>query len=198
MLCIILQYIDVFILSFSLVSGLLTLTIAFTNMYEDLQCFLCHECRKVAQESLESAVRKLGGVEQLDAVWAEAEKIVKQALKPSPLQSKSQTSASAAPANQKPAAPAAAASASSGAAATAKPSAASAAAAAASKYNPYKTQLCKEYMETKKCKHGEYCLYAHGEKELKVGFSPKQSSCLCFFFLAIQRDNVVLLYLSIS
>ena len=149
---------------------------------------------------MESAVRKLGGVEQLDAVWAEAEKIVKQALKPLPLQSKSQTSASAAPANQKPAAPAAAASASSGAAATAKPSAASAAAAAAaSKYNPYKTQLCKEYMETKKCKHGEYCLYAHGEKELKVGFSQKRSNCLCFFFfLAIQRDNVVLLYLSIS
>ena len=143
------------------------------NMYEELQWFLWHDCRKVAQESLESAVRKLGGVEQLDAVWAEAEKIVKQALKPSPLQSKSQTSASAAPANQKPAAPAAAASASSGAAATAKPSAASAAAAAASKYNPYKTQLCKEYMETKKCKHGEYCLYAHGEKELKVGFFSK-------------------------
>ena len=134
--------------------------------------FLWHDCRKVAQESLESAVRKLGGVEQLDAVWAEAEKIVKQALKPSPLQSKSQTSASAAPANQKPAAPAAAASASSGTTATAKPSAASAA-AAASKYNPYKTQLCKEYMETKKCKHGEYCLYAHGEKELKVGFFSK-------------------------
>ena len=188
-----------FLLRFSFATGLFTLTIEFAHMYVELQWFLWHDCRKVAQESLESAVRKLGGVEQLDAVWAEAEKIVKQALKPSPLQSKSQTSASAAPANQKPAAPAAAASASSGAAATAKPSAASAAAAAASKYNPYKTQLCKEYMETKKCKHGEYCLYAHGEKELKVGFSPKQSSCLCFFFIFCDTTRqccvVILIYI---
>ena len=44
----------------------------------------------------------------------------------------------------------------------------SSATAGTQKFNPYKTSLCREYMETKKCRHGEYCLFAHGEKELKV------------------------------
>lgn len=121
-------------------------------------------CRKIAQEALESAARKLGGVEQLDAVWAEAERIVKQPIRP--LQPRAQTSsqpaATAAAAVQKtttliaPQNPP-----------VTKPSAA-VAAAAAPKHNPYKTSLCAEYTKTKKCKHGEYCLYAHGERELKV------------------------------
>ena len=44
----------------------------------------------------------------------------------------------------------------------------STATAGTQKFNPYKTSLCREYMDTKKCRRGEYCLFAHGEKELKV------------------------------
>ena len=38
----------------------------------------------------------------------------------------------------------------------------------------YKTRMCRNYMETGKCKYGRVCQFAHGMKELR-----KYSSCVC-------------------
>ena len=35
------------------------------------------------------------------------------------------------------------------------------------KNNLYKTQLCRNYMSTGKCKYGRVCQFAHGRKELE-------------------------------
>ena len=35
------------------------------------------------------------------------------------------------------------------------------------KSNLYKTQLCRNYMSTGKCKYGRVCQFAHGRKELE-------------------------------
>ena len=42
------------------------------------------------------------------------------------------------------------------------------------KSDMYKTKLCRNYMETGKCKYGRVCQFAHGRKELR-----KYSSCVC-------------------
>ena len=42
------------------------------------------------------------------------------------------------------------------------------------KSNLYKTQLCRNYMSTGKCKYGRVCQFAHGKKELE-----KYSSSVC-------------------
>ena len=42
------------------------------------------------------------------------------------------------------------------------------------KSNLYKTQLCRNYMSTGKCKYGRVCQFAHGRKELE-----KYSSVVC-------------------
>ena len=42
------------------------------------------------------------------------------------------------------------------------------------KSNLYKTQLCRNYMSTGKCKYGRVCQFAHGRKELE-----KFSSIVC-------------------
>ena len=42
------------------------------------------------------------------------------------------------------------------------------------KSNLYKTQLCRNYMSTGKCKYGRVCQFAHGRKELE-----KYSSAVC-------------------
>ena len=42
------------------------------------------------------------------------------------------------------------------------------------KSNLYKTQLCRSFMSTGKCKYGRVCQYAHGRKELE-----KYSSVVC-------------------
>ena len=42
------------------------------------------------------------------------------------------------------------------------------------KSDMYKTKLCRNYMETGKCKYGRMCQFAHGMKELR-----KYSSCVC-------------------
>ena len=42
------------------------------------------------------------------------------------------------------------------------------------KSNKYKTKMCRNYMETGKCRYGRVCQFAHGTKELK-----KYSFCVC-------------------
>ena len=44
----------------------------------------------------------------------------------------------------------------------------------AAKSDMYKTRMCRNYMETGKCKYGRVCQFAHGMKELR-----KYSSCVC-------------------
>ena len=44
----------------------------------------------------------------------------------------------------------------------------------AAKSDMYKTRMCRNYMETGKCKYGRVCQFAHGIKELR-----KYSSCVC-------------------
>ena len=43
------------------------------------------------------------------------------------------------------------------------------------KSDMYKTKLCRNYMETGRCKYGRVCQFAHGMKELR-----KYSSCVCW------------------
>ena len=43
------------------------------------------------------------------------------------------------------------------------------------KSNLYKTQLCRNFMSTGKCKYGRVCQFAHGRKELE-----KYSSIVCY------------------
>ena len=45
----------------------------------------------------------------------------------------------------------------------------------AAKSDMYKTRMCRNYMETGKCKYGKVCQFAHGMKELR-----KYSLCVCF------------------
>ena len=42
------------------------------------------------------------------------------------------------------------------------------------KSNMYKTKMCRNYMETGRCKYGRVCQFAHGMKELR-----KYSLCVC-------------------
>ena len=43
------------------------------------------------------------------------------------------------------------------------------------KSNMYKTKMCRNYMETGRCKYGRVCQFAHGMKELR-----KYSLCVCW------------------
>ena len=45
----------------------------------------------------------------------------------------------------------------------------------AAKSDMYKTRMCRNYMETGRCKYGRVCQFAHGMKELR-----KYSLCVCF------------------
>ena len=44
----------------------------------------------------------------------------------------------------------------------------------AAKSDMYKTRMCRNYMETGRCKYGRVCQFAHGMKELR-----KYSLCVC-------------------
>ena len=44
----------------------------------------------------------------------------------------------------------------------------------AAKSDMYKTRMCRNYMETGRCKYGRLCQFAHGRKELR-----KYSLCVC-------------------
>jgi len=55
------------------------------------------------------------------------------------------------------------------------------------KNNPkYKKTICHFWKTTGKCTHGDRCLYAHGEKELRVDVKPKISykkTILCTYHM---------------
>ena len=53
------------------------------------------------------------------------------------------------------------------------------------KSNLYKTQLCRNYMSTGKCKYGRVCQYAHG-KELE-----KYSSLVCSAYMGIASISLL-------
>ncbi|VIO99421.1 Uncharacterized protein BM_BM7312 [Brugia malayi] len=50
-----------------------------------------------------------------------------------------------------------------------------------SKKRSYKTSLCKTFRETKKCVYGDACIFAHGERELRLPpqIHPKYKTQLC-------------------
>ena len=59
----------------------------------------------------------------------------------------------------------------------------------AAKSDMYKTRMCRNYMETGKCKYGGVCQFAHGRKELR-----KYSWC-CFLCVT-NNGNQILIGLS--
>lgn len=104
--------------------------------------------RKVATNALDRSATNLGGVDELHAVFAEAEKMVKSILKPSPLQPtpKTPTKVAAQPvtttnANRS---------------------------ESGGRFNNYKTVLCNNYARDKKCPIGDRCNFAHGKGDLRT------------------------------
>ena len=69
----------------------------------------------------------------------------------------------------------------------------------AAKSDMYKTRMCRNYMETGKCKYGRVCQFAHGMKELI-----KYSLCVCFdhveqrqqYMLFLVRGHLIIVLLT--
>ena len=57
------------------------------------------------------------------------------------------------------------------------------------KSDMYKTKLCRNYMETGKCKYGKVCQFAHGMKELR-----KYSLCVCFDHVEQRQQYMLFLF----
>lgn len=59
----------------------------------------------------------------------------------------------------------------------------------AAKSDMYKTRMCRNYMETGRCKYGRVCQFAHGMKELR-----KYSSCVCLDHVEQRQQYTLLLF----
>ena len=59
----------------------------------------------------------------------------------------------------------------------------------AAKSDMYKTRMCRNYMETGKCKYGRVCQFAHGMKELR-----KYSSCVCLDHVEQRQQCTLFLF----
>ena len=59
----------------------------------------------------------------------------------------------------------------------------------AAKSDMYKTRMCRNYMETGRCKYGRVCQFAHGMKELR-----KYSLCVCFDHVEQRQQYTLLLF----
>ena len=59
----------------------------------------------------------------------------------------------------------------------------------AAKSDMYKTRMCRNYMETGKCKYGKVCQFAHGMKELR-----KYSLCVCFDHVEQRQQYMLFLF----
>ena len=59
----------------------------------------------------------------------------------------------------------------------------------AAKSDMYKTRMCRNYMETGRCKYGKVCQFAHGMKELR-----KYSLCVCFDHVEQRQQYTLLLF----
>ena len=57
------------------------------------------------------------------------------------------------------------------------------------KSDMYKTRMCRNYMETGKCKYGKVCQFAHGMKELR-----KYSLCVCFDHVEQRQQYMLFLF----
>lgn len=57
------------------------------------------------------------------------------------------------------------------------------------KSDMYKTKLCRNYMETGRCKYGRVCQFAHGMKELR-----KYSWCVCFDHVEQRQQYMLFLF----
>ena len=57
------------------------------------------------------------------------------------------------------------------------------------KSNMYKTKLCRNYMETGRCKYGRVCQFAHGMKELR-----KYSLCVCLDHVEQRQQCTLFLF----
>ena len=57
------------------------------------------------------------------------------------------------------------------------------------KSDMYKTKLCRNYMETGKCKYGRVCQFAHGMNELI-----KYSLCVCFDHVEQRQQYMLFLF----
>ena len=59
----------------------------------------------------------------------------------------------------------------------------------AAKSDMYKTRMCRNYMETGRCKYGRVCQFAHGMNELR-----KYSSCVCLDHVEQRQQYTLLLF----
>ena len=59
----------------------------------------------------------------------------------------------------------------------------------AAKSDMYKTRMCRNYMETGRCKYGRVCQFAHGMKELR-----KYSLCVCFDHVEQRQQYMLFLF----
>ena len=59
----------------------------------------------------------------------------------------------------------------------------------AAKSDMYKTRMCRNYMETGKCKYGKVCQFAHGMKELR-----KYSLCVCLDHVEQRQQCTLFLF----
>ena len=59
----------------------------------------------------------------------------------------------------------------------------------AAKSDMYKTRMCRNYMETGRCKYGRVCQFAHGMKELR-----KYSSCVCLDHVEQRQQCTLFLF----
>lgn len=146
--------------------------------------------RKQAEESLDEAYHSLGSVEDIFAVFKEAENIFIKARKPySAVKAVSSNASAAAPSSTANGSSTSnwASAASGGGGAIAKtmtsntsshPVKAAATSAAVAKpsvghssnsnqFGSYKTRICEHWKNTRKCPHGVYCMFAHGNGELR-------------------------------
>ena len=57
------------------------------------------------------------------------------------------------------------------------------------KSDMYKTRMCRNYMETGKCKYGKVCQFAHGMKELRT-----YSSCVCLDHVEQRQQCTLFLF----
>ena len=59
----------------------------------------------------------------------------------------------------------------------------------AAKSDMYKTRMCRNYMETGRCKYGRVCQFAHGMKELR-----KYSLCVCLDHVEQRQQCTLFLF----